>query len=201
MLWSNDWYAFPLNNFNIQTLAWDVLVLWPAQKRAIAFNLISCKVGGTGAFGGAAAIEATSRRDQSHHVDSRCTNAMVCMMTCMTTESEATGFARQWVAAWNSHDLDAIMSHYDVNVVLISPVAAKILDDPAGAVEGNAALRNYFKRGLEMYPNLHFELLDVMYGLSSIVVCYKNQKGTRTAEFMEFGKNGKIIRVVANYSV
>ena len=122
------------------------------------------------------------------------------MMTCVTTESEAKGFARQWVAAWNSHDLDAIMSHYDAAVVLISPVAAKILDDPSGTVEGNAALRNYFERGLELYPNLHFELLDVMWGLFSIVVCYKNQKGTRTAEFMEFGKNGKIIRVVANYS-
>jgi hypothetical protein len=67
-------------------------------------------------------------------------------------------------------------------------------------VEGSAALRIYFKRGLELYPNLHFELLDVMYGLSSVVVCYKNQKGTNTAEFMEFGKSGKIIRVVANYS-
>ena len=61
-------------------------------------------------------------------------------------------------------------------------------------------MRIYFKRGLELYPNLHFELLDVMWGLSSIVVYYKNQKGTRTAEFIEFGKNGKIIRVVANYS-
>jgi hypothetical protein len=40
---------------------------------------------------------------------------------------------------------------------------------------------------------------DVMHGLSSIVLCYKNQKGTTTAEFMEF-KNGQIIRVVANYS-
>jgi hypothetical protein len=121
-------------------------------------------------------------------------------LASMITESEVKGFARQWVAAWNSHDLDAIMSHYDVDVVLISPVAAKILDRPSGTVEGNAALRNYFKRGLELYPNLHFALLDVMCGLASIVVLYKNQKGTRTAEFMEFGKNGKIIRVVANYS-
>jgi len=118
----------------------------------------------------------------------------------MTTESEIRGFARQWVAAWNSHDLDAIMSHYDADVVLISPVAARILDHPSGTIEGSAALRNYFKRGLELYPNLHFELLDVMCGLSSVVVCYKNQKGTRTAEFMEFGKNRKIVRVVANYS-
>ena len=121
-------------------------------------------------------------------------------LASMITASEVKGFARQWVAAWNSHDLDAIMSHYDVDVVLISPVAAKILDRPSGTVEGDAALRNYFKRGLELYPNLHFELLDVMCGLASIVVLYKNQKGTMTVEFMEFGKNGKIIRVVANYS-
>jgi hypothetical protein len=119
----------------------------------------------------------------------------------MTTESEAKEFARQWVAAWNSHDIDAIMSHYDAEVVLISPVAVKILDAPSGAVEGNVALREYFQRGLELYPTLQFELLDVMCGLSSMVVCYKNQKGTKTAEFMEFGEKGKITRVVANYSV
>ena len=118
----------------------------------------------------------------------------------MITESEARDFAGEWVAAWNSHELDAIMAHYDADVVLTSPVAAKILDDPSGTVEGIAALRNYFQRGLEVYPNLHFELQDVMFGVASIVVCYKNQKDTRTAEFMEFGKNGKIIRVVANYS-
>jgi hypothetical protein len=118
----------------------------------------------------------------------------------MITESEIKEFARQWIAAWNSHDLDAIMSHYDVDVVLTSPVAAKILDDPSGTVKGDAALRNYFRRGLELYPDLCFELLDVMSGLSSVVLCYKNQKGTRVAEFMEFGKNARVIRVVANYS-
>jgi hypothetical protein len=123
-----------------------------------------------------------------------------CIIDGMTTESSATEFARQWVAAWNSHDLDAILSHYDADVVLTSPVAAQVLQDPSGTVVGNAALRNYFQRGLEAYPNLHFELLDVMSGLSSVVLCYKNQKGTKTAEFIEFGKHGKIIRVVANYS-
>jgi hypothetical protein len=88
-------------------------------------------------------------------------------MGCVTTETEATGFARQWVAAWNSHDLDAIMSHYDEAVVLTSPAAAKILDDPSGTIEGNAAVRRYFERGLELYPDLHFQLLDVMWGLAT----------------------------------
>ena len=117
----------------------------------------------------------------------------------MPTESEARKFAPEWIAAWNSHDLEAILSHYDENVLLTSPVAAKLLNDPSGTVRGKAALREYFRRGLEAYPDLRFELQDVMFGLASVVLCYKNQKGTRTAEFMEFGKNGKIIRVVANY--
>ena len=118
----------------------------------------------------------------------------------MRTESEARQFASEWIAAWNSHDLEAILSHYDENVVLTSPVAAKLLNDPSGTVRGKNALREYFHRGLEAFPNLRFELQDVMFGLSSVVLCYENQKGTKTAEFMEFGQNGKVIRVVANYS-
>lgn len=42
---------------------------------------------------------------------------------------------------------------------------------------------------------------DVMPGLASVVLCYKNQSGTKTAEFMEFAANGKVAGVVANYSV
>ena len=118
----------------------------------------------------------------------------------MLSDTEAKQFANQWITSWNSHDLDAILSHYDEAVVLTSPVAAKLLNDPSGTVRGKASLREYFQRGLEAYPNLRFELLDVMFGLSSVVLCYKNQKGTKTAEFMEFGENGKVVRVVANYS-
>ena len=114
--------------------------------------------------------------------------------------AEPEKFAREWVNAWNVHDLDAIMAHYDADVILISPVAGRILDNPSGTVVGSAALRNYFKRGLELFPDLHFELLDVLWGISSIVVCYKNHSGGKTAELMEFGGNGKVIRVVANHS-
>jgi len=118
----------------------------------------------------------------------------------MTNQFDSSRFAREWIAAWNSHDLDAILSHYAEEVILISPVAARLLDDPSGTVSGAAALRSYFQRGLEAYPNLRFELLDVMQGLASVVLCYLNQKGTKTAEFMEFDERGKVIRVIANYS-
>ena len=119
----------------------------------------------------------------------------------MNANTDTKEFARDWVAAWNSHDLDAILSHYRDDVVLISPVAAKLLGDASGTVRGKAALRNYFARGLEAYPDLRFELLDVMQGLSSVVLCYINQKGTKTAEFMELDGAGKVTRAVANYGV
>ncbi len=118
----------------------------------------------------------------------------------MIDEQKARSLAAHWTESWNNHDLDSIMSHYADDVVLISPVAARILGDPAGAVSGKAALRAYFKRGLEVYPNLRFELTDVMWGLASIVLYYSNQNGTKTGEYMEIGPDGKVTKVVANYS-
>ncbi len=118
----------------------------------------------------------------------------------MLTESKARKFAKDWIEAWNSHDLDAIMGHYAAGVTLTSPAAARLLNDPAGKVAGAQAMRGYFQKGLDVYPELSFELLDVMWGISSLVLYYRNHVGTRTAEFMEFDADEKVIRVVANYS-
>jgi hypothetical protein len=116
------------------------------------------------------------------------------------TTDEARNLADHWVAAWNAHDLDSIMTHYEDNVELTSPVAAQLLSTADGKVVGKASLRAYFQRGLEAYPELHFQLTDVLCGLNSVVLYYTNQKGTRTAEFMELSTTGKVAKVVANYS-
>lgn len=52
----------------------------------------------------------------------------------MFTEKDARALASHWVQAWNAHDLAQILSHYAQTVVLISPVAAEILNDPSGTV-------------------------------------------------------------------
>jgi predicted ester cyclase len=116
------------------------------------------------------------------------------------TKNEAWNLADHWVAAWNAHDLDAIMSHYDEAIELTSPVAAALLGVPDGKVVGKPALRAYFQRGLEAYPDLHFGLEDVLVGLDSIVLFYTNQKGTHTGEFMRLSPTGKVIRVIAHYN-
>ena len=117
------------------------------------------------------------------------------------TRVEIRQLAEDWIAAWNAHDLEAIIGHYDERVELISPVAEQLLGIPNGTVSGKTSLREYFQRGLEAYPQLHFDLKDVLAGLNSLVLYYTNQKGTRTAEFMDLGAGGKVTRIVAHYSI
>jgi predicted ester cyclase len=116
------------------------------------------------------------------------------------TKEEAWRWAEDWVAAWNAHDLELILTHYEDGVELTSPVAGQLLGTADGRVMGKANLRAYFQKGLEAYPGLQFRLEDVFWGVGSVVVVYKNQRETRTAEFMELSAAGKVARVVANYS-
>jgi predicted ester cyclase len=116
------------------------------------------------------------------------------------TRDDAWILANHWVEAWNAHDLDSILEHYDDAIELISPVAAQLLGLSDGKVIGKADLRAYFKRGLQAYPELTFQLVDVLWGVSTVVLYYTNQNGTRTGEFMELSPVGKVARVVAHYS-
>jgi acyl-CoA thioesterase FadM/ketosteroid isomerase-like protein len=115
------------------------------------------------------------------------------------TEDRARALAGEWVAAWNAHDLERILEHYADDVVLTSPLAAQRLGDPGGTVRGKAALRAYFKMGLAAFPALRFDLVDVTWGVTSVVLYYVNQRGTMTCEFMDVDAAGKVTRVIAHY--
>jgi ketosteroid isomerase-like protein len=109
-------------------------------------------------------------------------------------------FAQEWIEAWNSHDLERILSHYDDDVRLISPVALNLLNNGDGVVQGKAAVREYFRRGVEAFPNLRFNLIDVLWGVETLVLYYANNaRGTKTAEVMQLTSSGKVRRVWANY--
>ena len=119
----------------------------------------------------------------------------------MFTPEKVRQFADDWIAAWNAHNLEAILSHYADTVTLTSPVVASLLNDASGTVAGKQALRSYFQRGLEAFPHLKFTLHDALAGLNTIVLYYTNHRGTKTAELMEFDATGKVFRVIANYTV
>jgi hypothetical protein len=121
-------------------------------------------------------------------------------MTLPLQGSFARQFAQEWIEAWNSHDLEQILAHYDDEVRLISPVALNLLKNGNGLVQGKAALREYFRRGLEVFPDLHFDLIEVFWGVETIVLYYANKaRGNKTAEVMQLTPEGKVSRVWANY--
>ena len=111
----------------------------------------------------------------------------------------ARSFAEEWVAAWNSHDLEVILAHYAEDVELRSPVAQRLLQGD-GTVRGKAALREYFELGLKAYPHLRFDLVETLWGIETIVISYMNNvRGSKTAEVMLINEAGKIRGVWANY--
>ncbi|MEB3279488.1 MAG: nuclear transport factor 2 family protein [Lyngbya sp.] len=118
----------------------------------------------------------------------------------MLDEQFSTQFAEDWISAWNEQDLDKILSHYDENIIFTSPIISELLANKTGTLQGKSNLKAYLDKGLQAYPQLKFELLDVLRGMHSIVLYYMNHKGTKTAEYMEIGSTGKIVKVVANYN-
>jgi len=94
-------------------------------------------------------------------------------------------FASRWCAQWNDHDLEGLLTHFTDDVVFTSPVASRILGGD-GIVRGKAALRAYWQRGLEMIPDLRFEVIDVYGGVDTLVINYRDQAGTRVCEVLTF---------------
>ena len=115
------------------------------------------------------------------------------------TESEATRFAQEWIAAWNSRDRERILSHYSDDVELTSPLVQKVLGDGQNSVRGKRNLRAYFRRGLDAYRDLKFTFWGAYPGVQSVVVHYQSVHGMGSAELMRFDAEGRVSQVIAHY--
>jgi hypothetical protein len=99
---------------------------------------------------------------------------------------QAEAFVDSWQQGWNAHDLGQVLGHFADDVVFTSPVAAQLLEDSDGVIRGKAALRDYWSEGLRRIPDLHFEVVGVYVGLSTLVINYRNQKGALVNEVLTF---------------
>jgi ketosteroid isomerase-like protein len=111
----------------------------------------------------------------------------------MTVPDPAT-FGAAWAAAWNAHDLDALLAHFHDDVVFTSPVAAQIVPGSGGVVRGKDALRAYWTTALQSHSDLHFELDDVHLGIDAIAIRYRNQAGRSCMEIAVFDADGRVAR-------
>lgn len=117
----------------------------------------------------------------------------------MMEKGFAERFAKEWVAAWNSHDLERILEHYEDDFEMSSPIIVTLMGEPSGKLKGKAAVGAYWAKALKALPGLRFELLSVLAGTQSVTVYYKGHRGL-SAEVLHFGPGGKVRTAFAHYA-
>jgi ketosteroid isomerase-like protein len=108
---------------------------------------------------------------------------------------------KQWIDAWNSHDLERILALYSDDSEMTSDKIPLLGLDPTGTLRGKDRLRQYWSKGLQLIPNLHFTLIDVYVSPDSLVVFYENERGAKICEYLRLNADGKIRQGSANHLV
>ncbi len=115
------------------------------------------------------------------------------------TESHAQSFAASWYAAWNAHDVNAIMSHYAPTIEHSSPFIKRYNGVDDTSIKGIEGVRDYFARALQRNPTLRFDPMCITIGLESVILVYKRMTGDLAAEVFFFNEAGKVTRSVSHY--
>lgn len=113
---------------------------------------------------------------------------------------DANRFVRQWIEAWNSHDLEKILSHYTADFEITTPMIKSVMGMEVNSLKGREAVRKYWAAALQKMPELYFELKEVTVGVDSIAVYYRSVLGKHTIEVMFINDEGKIHQVIAHYT-
>ncbi|MAY19691.1 MAG: polyketide cyclase [Erythrobacteraceae bacterium] len=109
-------------------------------------------------------------------------------------------FAQEWVAAWNSGDIERILSHYSDDFEMRSPLIAERGFAADGCLRGKDAVRPYWTAGLAATPPIHFELIGVHCGVGAIAIHYRSVgRDKLVLECIELDADGMGIRAEALY--
>ncbi|MBX3235834.1 MAG: nuclear transport factor 2 family protein [Nitrospiraceae bacterium] len=112
----------------------------------------------------------------------------------------AESFAQDWIAAWNSRDLDRVLSHYADEFELSSPLIVTFGGEPSGQLKGKVAIRAYWAKCLQVVPDLELEPIAVLLGVgNSMALHYRSLNGRLAMELLEFGEGGKVVKASALY--
>ena len=112
---------------------------------------------------------------------------------------DAIKFSHEWVRAWNAHDVEAVLVHFDDQIVFTSPVALELLPQTGGVVRGKAALRGYWIAALTRIPELEFTVEGVYQGIDIVVIDYRNQTGGLVNEVLRFTDENLVIEGHGTY--
>jgi ketosteroid isomerase-like protein len=117
----------------------------------------------------------------------------------MIDRDVARRFAEEWIASWNAHDLERILSHYTDDFEMHSPLIVERMGVPSGCLRGKDAVRPYWAAGLAARPGLHFTLVEVLVGVDALTILYRSELYVLVAETIGFDDRGRAVRGSAHY--
>jgi ketosteroid isomerase-like protein len=106
---------------------------------------------------------------------------------------------REWIAAWNSHDLERVLALYAEDSEMTSDRIPALGFDASGTLRGKSNLRAYWGKALTLVPNLHFTLIGTYVSPDSVVVFYQNERAAKICEYLRLDAAGKIRQGSANH--
>lgn len=109
-------------------------------------------------------------------------------------------FAMEWISSWNSHDLNHILTHYAEDIEITTPMIKIATGGTVDSLKGKDKVREYWQKALDKIPDLYFELIDVTFGVNSVVIYYKSIMNKKSMEVMFFNDEGKVNRMYAHYT-
>jgi ketosteroid isomerase-like protein len=120
------------------------------------------------------------------------------------TRDEAVRYAEQWAEDWNRRDLEAVLRHFEDDVVWTSPKALKAVGVPT--VRGKDALRAYLTRALAPMKSLRFTVRRILWDpeSSELSIIYDRAidgHHDRASEILRFGRSGRVTSGEVHYGL
>ncbi len=113
---------------------------------------------------------------------------------------EARSFAEHWIAAWNSHDIDAVLAHYADDFEMATPMMQRVLGIESGTLKGKKAVGDYWRAALKRVPDLRFSIIEVTCGVGSVSIYYNAVMGKKAIETFFFNEKGEVYKALATYN-
>ena len=107
---------------------------------------------------------------------------------------------KAWIEDWNSHDLTRVLSHYSDEFEMTTPFITRMMGVDRDTLVGQDLIRAYWAQALAKMPELRFEIIEVLFSVSSICIYYQSVLGLRAVEWLHFDSAGKISKACAHYN-
>jgi len=91
------------------------------------------------------------------------------------TPSENIHIAENWFAAFNKHDLDALLQLYSENAAHYSPKLKARQPETNGLIKGKEALRDWWQDAFDRLPGLHYQVTSLIANDERVFMEYTRQ--------------------------